>query len=146
MHRTILAFALAGAAGAFIAAPASAVTCYRLLDRNDNVVYQDIYPPVDLSDGGAAEREVLRSRGEHLIAMEVDRCPMLQFLMGDAGRQRLDFDQISEGTTLPRAAKVPPKDASRGTAPSKRAASATSAPTKPASSAKPVDKREATQN
>ena len=47
MHRTILAFALAGAAGAFIAAPASAVTCYRLLDRNDNVVYQDIYPPVD---------------------------------------------------------------------------------------------------
>ena len=145
MRRTILAFALAGAAGTFIAAPASAVTCYRLLDRNDNVVYQDIYPPVDLSDAGAAERKVLRSRGEHLIAMEADRCPMLQFLMGDAGGQRLDFDQISEGT-VPRDARVAPKDASRGTAPSRRAASATSAPTKPASSAKPVEKREATQN
>ena len=145
MHRTILAFALAGAAGTFIAAPASGVTCYRLLDRNDNLVYQDTYPPVDLSDDGVAERKVLRSRGEHLIAMEVDRCPMLQFLMGDAGGQRLDFDQISEGT-VPRDAKAPPKDASRGTAPSRRAASATSAPTKPAASARPVDKREAPQN
>lgn len=145
MHRTILAFALAGAAGAFIAAPASAVTCYRIIDRNDNVVYQDIYPPVDLSDDGAAERKVLRSRGEHLIAMEADRCPLLQFKMGDAGGRRLDFDQTSD-ETVPRAAKAPPKDASRGTATSKRAASATSAPTKPASSAKPVDKREATQN
>jgi hypothetical protein len=143
MHRTILAFALAGAAGAFIAAPASAVTCYRLIDRNDNVVYQDIYPPVDLSDDGAAERKVLRSRGEHMIAMEVDRCPTLHFLMGDAGGQRLDFDQTSD-ETVPRAAKA--KDASRGAAPPKRSAAATSAPAKPASSAKPVDKREATQN
>ena len=136
MHRTILAFALAGAAGALIAAPASAVTCYRLFDRNDNVVYQDIYPPVDLSDSGAAERDVLRSRGEHLIAMEVDRCPMLQFLTGEAGGQRLDFDRTYD-EPVPRAAKVPPpKDTSRGTAPSRRSASATSAPSKPASSAK----------
>jgi hypothetical protein len=39
---------------------ASAVTCYIILDRNENVVYQDIYPPVDLSDEGAAERKAMR--------------------------------------------------------------------------------------
>ena len=135
MHRRILAFSLACTAGAFLAAPASAVTCYRVIDRNDNVVYQDIYPPVDLSDGGAAERDVLRSRGEHLMAMEVDRCPMLQFLTGDAGGQRLDFERTYD-EAVPRSAKVAPKDASRGTAPPRRAGSATSAPIKPASSAK----------
>jgi hypothetical protein len=47
MHQTTFALALAGAAGALLAAPASAVTCYQLLDRKDNVVYRDIYPPVD---------------------------------------------------------------------------------------------------
>ena len=94
MHQTTFALVLAGAAGALLAAPASAVTCYQLLDRNDNVVYRDIYPPVDLSDEGAAQRQVLRARGEHLISMEVDRCPTLVFLTGDAGGTRLDFNQM----------------------------------------------------
>ena len=48
MQRTTFALALAGAAGALLAAPASAVTCYQLLDRNDTIVYRDIYPPVEL--------------------------------------------------------------------------------------------------
>ena len=145
MWMKMTAMCLAGAAAALAAGAAAAGTCYMVLDRSDNVVYRGPFPPIDLSERGQADRDAMRRRGEHLIAMEVDRCPVLQFLMGDAGGQRLDFDQTSDGT-VPRAAKVPPKDASRGTAPSKRAASATSAPTRPASSAKPVDKREATQN
>lgn len=79
------------------AAPASALTCYSVLDRNDNLVYRDTYPPVDLSDQGAAERERMRRRGEHLIAMEADRCPTLEFFLGNAGTSNLNVDQVIAG-------------------------------------------------
>ena len=53
MRLTLWTLCCCGAA--LLATPdASAVTCYIVLDRNENVVYQDIYPPVDLSDEGAA--------------------------------------------------------------------------------------------
>jgi hypothetical protein len=95
-----LVLALAVAA---LAAPtaASALTCYMLLDRNDNVIYRDTYPPVDLSDQGAAEREAMRRRGEHLIAMESDRCPALEFVFGNAGSTNLNVDQIVGGMPAP---------------------------------------------
>ena len=79
------------------AAPASALTCYSVLDRNDNVIYRDTYPPVDLSDQGAAERDRMRRRGEHLIAMEADRCPTLEFFLGNAGTANLNVDQVIAG-------------------------------------------------
>lgn len=84
-------------AGVAAAAPASALTCYSVLDRNDNTIYRDTYPPVDLSDQGAAERERMRRRGEHLIAMESDRCPTLQFFLGNAGTANLNVDQVIAG-------------------------------------------------
>ena len=49
--RIALAAALLLAAAA--PGPAAALTCYFLIDRNDNVVYRDTYPPVDLSAGAA---------------------------------------------------------------------------------------------
>jgi hypothetical protein len=92
----ILAVALAAAA---LAAPgaASAVMCYTVLDRGDNVVYRDTYPPIDLSDQGKGEREQMRRRGEQLIAMDTDRCLRLEFFLGNAGTTNLNVDQVVAG-------------------------------------------------
>jgi hypothetical protein len=91
-------------AGALVCAalsgPAAAITCYTVLDRNDNVIYRDTYPPVDLSDQGAAERERLRRRGDHMIAMESDRCPTIEFFTGNAGSPSLNVDQVVDGMTV----------------------------------------------
>jgi hypothetical protein len=94
--RHVLSLALAAAA---LAAPgaASAFTSYMVLDRSDNLVYRDTYPPVDLSDQGKAEREQMRRRGEQLIAMESDRCPTLEFFLGNAGTANLNVDQVVAG-------------------------------------------------
>jgi len=96
--RIALAAALLLAAAA--PGPAAALTCYFLIDRNDNVVYRDTYPPVDLSDQGAAERERLRRRGDHLIAMESDRCPTIEFFTGNAGSATLNVDQVVDGVAV----------------------------------------------
>ena len=79
---------------------ASALTCYTVLDRNDNVVYRDTYPPVDLSDQGQQERDRLRARGEHLIAMESDRCPSIEFFTGSAGSPSLNVDEVVAGMAV----------------------------------------------
>jgi hypothetical protein len=85
------------AAGLAVAGGASALTCYSVLDRSDNLIYRDTYPPVDLSDQGASEREGMRRRGEHLLAMETDRCPTLEFFLGNAGSANLNIDQVIAG-------------------------------------------------
>jgi hypothetical protein len=77
--------------------PASALTCYRVLDRNDNVVYQDTYPPIDLSERGQAQRDALRAKGEQLIAMESDRCQNIEFFTGSAGSTTLNVEQVVAG-------------------------------------------------
>jgi len=55
---------LAALAGTFLlaAANANAMTCYIKYDRNDNVVYRDSRPPVDMSDNGTAARAAMRRR------------------------------------------------------------------------------------
>jgi hypothetical protein len=97
MRLTLLTLCCCGAA--LLATPdASAVTCYLVLDRNDNVVYQDIYPPVDLSDEGAAERKAMRARNEHMIAMETDRCAPLEFVPGGPGvaGARINLENVGD--------------------------------------------------
>ena len=88
-------------AGALVCAalsgPAAAITCYTVLDRNDNVIYRDTYPPVDLSEQGTAERVRMRTRGEHMLAMDSERCPGIQFFMGNAGTTSLNVDQVVSG-------------------------------------------------
>ena len=70
--RIVALVALAAAA-----APAAAVRCYAIVDRGNEVIYQDTTPPIDLSDEGAAARDALRTRGQQLITMDNERCPAI---------------------------------------------------------------------
>ena len=97
MPRANLAATLLGTFAIALAGPAAAVTCYEILDRSDNVVYRGTIAPVDLSDKGAPEREALRQRGQHLIAMEVERCIGIEYFTGSAGSAGLTVDQIVGG-------------------------------------------------
>jgi len=137
MRLPLLALCCCGAA--LLASPdAAAVTCYIILDRNDNVVYQDIYPPVDLSDAGDAERKAMRARNEHMIAMESDRCAPLEFVPGGAGPgARINLENIGDpvlgSQAKPSSDARPP--AKRGSAAPPAAKPAPSnAPAKPAKS------------
>ncbi len=104
-------FLIAGAVlAAGLSSQAAALPCYTVLDRNDNVIYRDPYPPVDMSDQGAAERQRMRTRGEHLIGMDSDRCPALEFLMGNAGSTALNVDQVVAGVSV-RGARAPDANA-----------------------------------
>ena len=99
-----LALPVIGIALAAIAADAHAVTCYLVLDRNENVTYRDVYPPVDLSDAGHAEREALRRRGEFLLFMETDQGPRIEYFTGSAGTIGLALEQTLAPTQPPREA------------------------------------------
>ena len=94
MRRKTWALIPAGAALAFAAGWASAMNCYTVLDRSDNVIYQGIIPPIDLSERGQAERDAMRQRGQHLIAMDTDRCLGIEYFTGSAGSSSLSVDQI----------------------------------------------------
>lgn len=87
------------AAGAICLAqgPALANTCYFVYDRNDNVIYRDQQPPVDMSDRGVAARDAMRQRGEYLVFGESDRCAPLAFLTGPGTPGTLSVDQIVAG-------------------------------------------------
>jgi len=87
----------AGAALMCAAGSASAMNCYTVLDRNDNVIYRGTVPPIDLSERGTPERQAMRQRGQHLIAMDSDRCPGVEFFTGSAGSSALSVDQIVGG-------------------------------------------------
>jgi len=126
MRTTLLAAVCCGAI--FLGSPhASAVTCYLVLDRNDNVVYQDIYPPVDLSDEGAAERKAMRARNEHMIAMETDRCAPLEFVGGAGTGPRINLENMGDpilGAAKPATgAPASPKRSGASTPPPKPAQS-----------------------
>jgi len=87
--------ATAAFAGAVV--PVAAMQCYTVLDRSDNVVYRGTVPPLDLSERGDPEREAMRQHGQHLIAMDADRCPGVEFFTGTAGTSNLSVDQIVGG-------------------------------------------------
>jgi hypothetical protein len=129
MRPFILALSLCGAA-AMLASPAFAMTCYRILDANDNVLYQDVFPPIDLSDSGDAERKALRARNEHMIAMESDRCPRLEFVAGN----RINLEEMGQqppGISISPSAGAPAKSAANPASPPKPKSKA---PAKPATS------------
>jgi hypothetical protein len=100
MRAKMTAMCLAGAVAALAAGAAAGGTCYMVLDRSDNVVYRGPLPPIDLSERGQADREAMRRRGEHLIAMESDRCPGVEFFTGTAGSATLTVDQIVGGIQM----------------------------------------------
>lgn len=53
---------------------ADASPCYVVLDKSDNVIYQSIHPPVDLSTKGAAARDAMRHRGEFMEVFNSNKC------------------------------------------------------------------------
>ena len=136
-HRVI---GVVGVAMAVLAGSASAVNCYTVLDRSDNVIYQGIIPPIDLSEQGQAERDAMRQRGQHLIAMETDRCLGIEYFTGTAGSSTLTVDQIvgalplrgrSPGGYVAPFTQIAPASTGPGSAaPQAPAAPATSAPAK----------------
>src|SRR5690242_2649376 len=65
----------AGIAALALAVPAVAAECYVIVDRSNEVVYQGLTSPVDLSDAGKAARDAMRTRGEQLIALNTENCP-----------------------------------------------------------------------
>lgn len=99
MRLPILGMLAAAAGFAAAAGPATAMQCYTVLDRSDNIVYRGTVPPIDLSERGDPEREAMRRRGQHMIAMDADRCPGVEFFTGTAGSSNLSVDQIVGGIT-----------------------------------------------
>jgi len=94
MNRIGPAAAAVGAAVILLAGTAAARPCYTLLDRNDNVVYRDIFSPVDLSDQGEAARALLRQRGEYLLISEDEQCQQVAFVFGPGGPTALSVDDF----------------------------------------------------
>jgi len=129
MRLTLWTMIAAGAAFGAAAGPATAMQCYTVLDRSDNVVYRGTVPPLDLSDRGNPEREAMRQRGQHMIAMDADRCPGVEFFTGTAGSPNLSVDQIVGG--------IAPM---RGRSPTGNAATATSTATPKQPAATPAKK------
>jgi hypothetical protein len=79
MRKRSVMLASCGAALALFALGAHAITCDIVVDRAGTVVYQDVTPPIDMSERGAAARERMRQRGEQLMIIDVEQCPRLVF-------------------------------------------------------------------
>lgn len=77
MRLARIAHALAIATLVGAAAPAAAFNCYAIVDRTNEVIYQDTTPPIDLSDEGDAARNALRAKGQQLVTMDTERCPAI---------------------------------------------------------------------
>ena len=93
-----LSILIAVLAAALLPATASAITCYAVIDRADNVIYQDTQPPFDLStEGGPAARDALRARNEQLTISDADSCPVIAAPPGATGYQPATVDEIVAG-------------------------------------------------
>jgi hypothetical protein len=77
MHARIRLSLSAGTTLLALSAPVSAFNCYAIVDRSNDVVYQGVVSPVDLSDEGAPARAAMRARGQQLIAMDTENCPAI---------------------------------------------------------------------
>ena len=106
-------FAAAALAALATAGDADALTCYVVFDRGENVLYRDVYPPVDLSTDGRAEREAMRRRGEFLLFMESDQCPRLEFFTGAAGTVGLRLDETLAPSPAPAGSAAPALEVTR---------------------------------
>jgi len=115
MRHAKTACALAAAAILGAVANATASNCYVIVDRSNEVIYQGLTTPVDLSDQGAPEREALRRRGQQLITMDTDRCPAIDRaqIAGKGGPASVEEivagmrSAVPFGTAINRAAAAP---------------------------------------
>jgi hypothetical protein len=88
---------VAALAAAALPSAANAVVCYTLLDKGDNVLYQDTAPPFDMSDSGAALRTKSRQRNEYLLVYEMDSCPTVLGAAGSASYRPATVEEIVSG-------------------------------------------------
>ena len=133
MRSGLPALILAGMTCIAAATPADALICYVIYDRNENVIYQSSYPPLDMSNAGYPERDALRARGEHLTFGDVANCPTVVFLTGVGGTSDLRVDDVVAGMSTRNVAGTKAVGTTSGLpgtarATSARAPAATSAP------------------
>ena len=95
LKRWIMIAALATAAA--VPGAGNAIVCYTLLDKGDNVLYQDAQPPFDMSDSGAALRSGMRQRNEYLMIYEIDQCPAVVAVVGSTGYRPSTVEEIVSG-------------------------------------------------
>jgi len=95
--RRLSIFAAALAAAAVFPGAANAITCYTVLDRSDNTIYQDTQPPVDMSETGAADREAMRARKDFLTVSDTDKCPQVTAPLGATGYRAASVEEIVSG-------------------------------------------------
>jgi hypothetical protein len=100
MRSRLFGLVLGAVASVAAASPAQALICYIVYDRNENVIYQSTYPPLDMSSEGFAQREALRLRGEHLTFGDINECPTVVFLTGAGGSSELRVDDVVAGMTV----------------------------------------------
>ena len=79
------------------ATPAQALICYVVYNRSENVIYQNTYPPVDMSAAGRPQRDAMRARGEHMTFGDVNSCPTVVFVFGSGGSIALNVDDVVAG-------------------------------------------------
>ncbi len=97
MRPGLIGLILASFAGILAASPAQAVICYVVYDHSSNVIYQNTYPPVDMSNAGYPAREAMRARGEHLTFGDINQCPTVVFLTGGGGMSGVRVDDVVAG-------------------------------------------------
>lgn len=124
-----LGWLVACAIGIGAAGTATASTCYVVLDRDEAVIYRDVVPPFDLSDGKSPERTALRKRGEHLLIADFDKCEPAGFISPTTGGTTASVEDI---VTQLKPAIAPSVGSRQGTA------AATPAPAKAAPAAPPA--------
>ena len=100
MRLRLFGLVLGAVASVAAASPAHALICYIVYDRNENVIYQSTYPPLDMSSAGFAQREALRLRGEHLTFGDIAQCPTVVFLTGAGGSSELRVDDVVAGMSV----------------------------------------------
>jgi len=76
---------------------ANAIVCYTLLDKGDNVLYQDSVPPLDMSDTGKTQRAASRQRNEYLLVYEMESCPSVAAAAGSTGYRPATVEEIVSG-------------------------------------------------
>lgn len=112
MHARLIRLILASSTSLVMANPAHAIICYLVYDRAENVIYQNTYPPVDMSSAGAAARDAMRARGEHMTFGDSIDCPTVVFLTGVGGTSDLRVDEVVGG--MPTGGITPTASTSRG--------------------------------
>lgn len=72
--RSYTAIGVVSALGVMFSPLVAASPCYVVLDHSNNVIYQSIRPPVDMSAQGAAARDAIRRRGQFMEVFESQNC------------------------------------------------------------------------